>query len=168
MSKYIVLVLIMVSSVVLAERAVFAESGSVLVTNVPTMLLPSRQLSSAPAWVTNSTFAQGSYCQNTNNGFIYWAEVGGTGKVANTPPTSVTNEVDGSTTWRKCNKLPRNGLCISNIGTYTNFISIGKDTEIDKGIVLLPNTSWYDDSGIIQDAIYGIGVITNRLLTLEW
>ena len=114
----------------------------------------------APAWATNTAYAQGAIAR-TVAGQVFFAEVAGTStNVATGYPKGIGRATDGTVTWRPCLSRARTWLSVQDNGTDAAsalyvFESVGSGTNTAWAKVLLSGGSLViDNGGLPQGAIY--------------
>jgi len=150
-----------------------APPQTVNVTSNSTAIIPKR-IQAAPAWNTNTVYAQGAYIEG-QSGQFYMALAGGTSSTnsADKPGWARGSSTEGTVTWYRVEKGDRLGYSVYNAGTNAVWVSVGSPAEAQKGIHVAAGAG--NDTKGIPQGILNLQVnaildynLTNVVTFQEW
>tara|TARA_Y100000310_G_C20550198_1_gene747684 strand:+ start:372 stop:857 length:486 start_codon:yes stop_codon:yes gene_type:complete len=148
----------LILSVLLVVSFAWANSWNVTVTTNAVMVVPPAAVSSAAAYATNTTYAQGAMVSNSN--VLYWAVAGGTNQTSGgAPSVHYGTETDADVTWARLNKNARKVAIITNLSTNDIFLDDNTSVTTNAGVLLGQNSSWIIE--LRNEPVYAISGGTN-------
>lgn len=145
-------------SIALVAGLALANSWNVTVTTNAVMVLPAAAKTSAPAYATNSTYAQGQEVSNGN--VLYWAVSGGTNAVSGgAPSVKYGTEADADVVWARLNKDHREVAIITNLSTNDIYLDDNASVATNAGVLLQQYDTWIVENR--NEPIYAISPATN-------
>lgn len=146
-----------------------------IASNTLTMIAGPAGTRGAPAWATNTAYAQGSVVKSQGTGPIYFALIAGTStNVAGAGPVGLGNVTDGTVTWRMARSSKRDSFSIQDVGTNYScktyvFSSYGSGTNLANVVTLKGSDGSYSCSGdeAPQSAVYVLSTLNTKVTVNE-